>query len=78
MKKKIKELLKESIDVKNKLIECQLGEIEKLALAMLKTIKSGRKILLFGNGGSAADSLHIAAELVGRFKKERKAHFRQP
>jgi len=40
---------------------------------MLKTIKSGHKILLFGNGGSASDSLHIAAELVGRFKKERKA-----
>lgn len=73
MKKKIKELLKESVDVKNKLIECQLDEIEKLALAMLKTIKSGHKILLFGNGGSASDSLHIAAELVGRFKKERKA-----
>jgi len=40
---------------------------------MLKTIKSGHKILLFGNGGSAADSMHIAAELVGRFRKERKA-----
>ena len=73
MKKKIEELLKESIDVKNKLLETQVGEIEKLASAMLKTIKSGHRILLFGNGGSAADSLHIAAELVGRFHKERKA-----
>ncbi|MDO8603042.1 MAG: D-sedoheptulose 7-phosphate isomerase [Candidatus Omnitrophota bacterium] len=73
MKKKIVKLLKESIEVKNKLLESQIGEIEKLASAMLKTLKSGSKILLFGNGGSAADSMHIAAELVGRFKKERKA-----
>jgi D-sedoheptulose 7-phosphate isomerase len=73
MKKKIAELLKESIDVKNKMLESQVGEIEKLAKAMLETIKSGHKILLFGNGGSAADSMHIAAELVGRFRKERKA-----
>ena len=73
MKEKIAELLKESIDVKNKMLESQVDEIEKLAKAMLDTIKSGRKILLFGNGGSAADSMHIAAELVGRFRKERKA-----
>ncbi len=73
MKKKIVKLLKESIDVKNKVLENNVKEIEKLASAMLKTIKSGHKILLFGNGGSATDSMHIAAELVGRFKKERKA-----
>ena len=73
MKKKIAELIKEDIDVKNKLLESRVKEIEELAKTMLETIKSGRKILLFGNGGSAADSLHIAAELVGRFKKERKA-----
>lgn len=73
MKNKIIKLLKESIDVKNKLLESQVKEIEKLASEMLKTIKSGHKILLFGNGGSASDCLHIAAELVGRFRKERKA-----
>jgi D-sedoheptulose 7-phosphate isomerase len=73
MKKKIETLLKENIDVKNKLLEGHVAKIEELAKAMLKTIKSGHKILLFGNGGSAADSLHIAAELVGRFRKERKA-----
>jgi D-sedoheptulose 7-phosphate isomerase len=73
MKKKIACLIKEGIDVKNKLLEKQVGNIEKLAKAMLKTIKSGHKILLFGNGGSATDSMHIAAELVGRFRKERKA-----
>jgi len=73
MKKKIITLLKESIKVKEALLENNVKEIEKLASAMLKTIKSGHKILLFGNGGSAADSMHIAAELVGRFKKERRA-----
>ena len=39
----------------------------------LEALKNGKKILLLGNGGSAADSQHIAAELVGRFKKERTA-----
>ncbi|MFA5389355.1 MAG: D-sedoheptulose 7-phosphate isomerase [Candidatus Omnitrophota bacterium] len=74
MKKKIKTLLKESIDVKTRMLETKgVEDIETLAKAMLRTIKSGHKILLFGNGGSAADSLHIAAELVGRFRKERKA-----
>ncbi len=38
-----------------------------------ETIKKGGKILLFGNGGSAADAQHIAAELVGRYKKDREA-----
>ncbi len=73
MQKKIIKLLKESIEVKNKVLESNVKDIEKLASAMLETIKSGHKILLFGNGGSATDSLHVAAELVGRFKKERKA-----
>lgn len=47
--------------------------ISEGALLFTETLKSGNKILLCGNGGSAADSQHIAAELVGRFKKERKA-----
>lgn len=73
MKEKIEKLIKEDISVKNELVKTQLGAIETLAKMMLSTIKSGNKIILFGNGGSASDSLHIAAELVGRFRKERKA-----
>jgi D-sedoheptulose 7-phosphate isomerase len=46
--------------------------ISDVGIAMQNCIKSGGKILLMGNGGSAADSQHIAAEIVGRFKKERK------
>ncbi|MBC8473572.1 MAG: SIS domain-containing protein [Candidatus Omnitrophica bacterium] len=73
MKEKIQRLVNESIDVKKRVLETQLSEIENLARMMIATIKSGHKILIFGNGGSASDSLHIAAELVGRFQKERKA-----
>jgi len=42
------------------------------AQACIDTLKNGGKILLFGNGGSAADAQHIAAELTGRYKKERR------
>lgn len=46
--------------------------ISDVGIAMQNCIKNGGKILLMGNGGSAADSQHIAAEIVGRYKKERK------
>ncbi|MES2637547.1 MAG: D-sedoheptulose 7-phosphate isomerase [Pseudomonadota bacterium] len=46
--------------------------ISAVGIKMQDCIKSGGKILIMGNGGSAADSQHIAAEIVGRFKKERK------
>ena len=73
MKKKISKLLTEDIAVKNDLLETQVTAIESLAKMMISTVKSGGKILVFGNGGSASDSLHITAELVGRFRKERKS-----
>ena len=41
------------------------------AQAMAEALKAGRKLLAFGNGGSAADAQHLSAELVGRFQKER-------
>ena len=47
--------------------------IKAIAEAMSKTALAGGKILICGNGGSASDSQHIAGELVGRFKKERRA-----
>jgi len=46
--------------------------ISDVGIAMQDCIRNGGKILVMGNGGSAADSQHIAAEIVGRFKKERK------
>ena len=46
--------------------------IEIAAELCIDSLKKGNKILLFGNGGSAADAQHIAAEIVGRYKTERK------
>jgi D-sedoheptulose 7-phosphate isomerase len=47
--------------------------LSKAAMLMAQAIEKGGKILWMGNGGSAADSQHLAAELIGRFKEERKA-----
>lgn len=72
MKNIIKNLLKESIEIKNNLIENQLDSIEKITISIIDTLKKGKKLFIFGNGGSAADSQHMAAELIGRFKRDRK------
>ncbi|MFH1594187.1 MAG: D-sedoheptulose 7-phosphate isomerase [Candidatus Omnitrophota bacterium] len=74
MREKIKRLIEESRDAKRSLLseEC-LRSIEKSATRLVEALKSGHKVLVFGNGGSAADSQHMVGELVGRFKKERRA-----
>jgi D-sedoheptulose 7-phosphate isomerase len=63
----------ESADTKRAFIEENREKVHKVFLEIAKRIKEGNKILLCGNGGSAADCQHIAAELVGRFGMERKA-----
>lgn len=55
-----------------KVIETMNEPLEKASKLVVKTLNAGNKILLFGNGGSAADAQHIAAELTGRYKTERK------
>jgi D-sedoheptulose 7-phosphate isomerase len=50
-----------------------LATVNRAADALVKCLASGGKVLIAGNGGSAADAQHIAAELVGRYVKERKA-----
>jgi D-sedoheptulose 7-phosphate isomerase len=55
-----------------KAITVQQELLERIALAMVQTLGAGRKILWCGNGGSAADSQHLAAEIVGRFRRERR------
>jgi len=57
--------------VLNKTLEELYKEIEASGELIVSTLKSGNKILLFGNGGSAGDAQHIAAELTGRYKTER-------
>jgi len=73
MKKDIELYIKDSIKTKEGVLKDQIGNIENAANAIIESLRSGKKLLVFGNGGSAADSQHIAAELVGRFKMERKA-----
>lgn len=73
MKDKVIAGLKESIQVKEEILKEQVGVIVQIAESVAKAIREGGKAILFGNGGSAADAQHLAAELVGRFKRERKA-----
>ena len=49
------------------------SSVEKLAAKITHSFKNGGKLLVFGNGGSAADAQHMAAEFVGRYIKERRA-----
>ena len=63
---------KEHLKVGKDTMESISKAIEKAAKICIDSLKNGRKILIFGNGGSAADSQHIAAEIVGRYKVERK------
>ena len=70
---RVKKFLKQSGDLKYQVAETLSGEILKAAHTIRDCLSNGGKLLLMGNGGSAADSQHIAAELIGRFKKERKA-----
>ena len=74
MKAQIRSILRDSIAAKQKLDQKPLiASIEKTVQLMVACLKKGSKIILFGNGGSAADAQHIAAELIGRFTRERKA-----
>ncbi|NTV24283.1 MAG: D-glycero-beta-D-manno-heptose-7-phosphate kinase [Nanoarchaeota archaeon] len=68
----ISHYLKESIEVKQKVIEQQIEKIEKAAKLFIGAYKNKNKIIAFGNGGSASDAQHLVGELVGRFKIERK------
>lgn len=54
------------------LLENQSSTIGEIASLFIKSLEAGGKIIFIGNGGSAADAQHLAAELVGRFKKNRK------
>lgn len=64
--------IEESIKVKERILPL-VKDIIRIGEVMAGCLSQGNKILVAGNGGSAADAQHLAAELVGRFKKERKA-----
>ncbi len=68
----IKEQLLASASVLEEMSRSLTEEIKKAAGLIVEAIKGGGKLVLFGNGGSAADAQHIAAEIVGRFKSHRR------
>ena len=68
----IRRQLEESARVKRAFSDELIGRILQFAQRCAETLRSGGKIVFFGNGGSAADALHLAAELVVRLREERK------
>ena len=71
MKDVILRILEAGITTKRSCVEANVGHIIKAADMLTACLTAGGKILLFGNGGSAADAQHLAAEFVNRFQIER-------
>jgi len=71
MKEKILREFKESISVKEKFMESHCETVMEVSKAVAGCFNEGNKLILFGNGGSATDASHIAAEFINRFKRER-------
>ncbi len=73
MQNKIKEIISESISVKQHILqdEVLLNTVAQIADTIVKVFKNNGSVLLCGNGGSAADAQHLAAEFSGRFYKDR-------
>jgi len=68
----IQRRLRESAELKLRLGAAELEPLARLVDVTTKALANGHKLLVCGNGGSAADAQHIAAELVGRYQKERR------
>jgi D-sedoheptulose 7-phosphate isomerase len=73
LRRRIEDSLSESAFVKLLLLQREAGAIEAIARRLIRTLRAGRTVLIFGNGGSAADAQHIAAELEARFLRNRRA-----
>lgn len=71
MKDAILKAFADSAAVKQQFVQDHVDRIATVAGLLVTAFRTGRKVLLFGNGGSATDAAHIAAEFVGRYKKER-------
>jgi len=69
----IRELFATSARVKQVFLDENVAALERAIEVVAGALAGGRKLLLFGNGGSAADAQHIAAEFVGRFMRDRRA-----
>jgi len=73
MQAEIAKRLEESAQTKKAIARNQISTIESIVQFIITAYKAGGKVVLFGNGGSAADAQHIASELVGRFMINRRA-----
>jgi D-sedoheptulose 7-phosphate isomerase len=71
MIKRIQQIARESIATKRAFFDSHAGTVARAAEVLIETIRADGKILVFGNGGSAADAQHIAAELVNRLNYDR-------
>lgn len=69
----IRTVFRQSIDIKTEVLEQHTPAIIRVAEMVVCTLQSGNKLLVFGNGGSAADAQHVAGELVCRFLLDRAA-----
>lgn len=72
MKNAIEKEFQGHFEIIQKVMQTMQKPLEEASQLVVDTLKAGNKILLFGNGGSAADAQHIAAELTGRYKTERR------
>ncbi len=73
MTDQISAIVAASLEVKRRFFDVQATGVERAAQLIAEVFKANGKLLVFGNGGSAADAQHIAGELVNRFLQERKA-----
>lgn len=72
MKTTIQNEFKSHLETITKVLSSSSEKLEEISKLAVQTLKNGNKILFFGNGGSAADAQHLAAELTGRYKTERR------
>jgi D-sedoheptulose 7-phosphate isomerase len=71
LKTRFREAFTESIELKRRVLETQGPRVAAAAEMLVRVFRSGGRVLIFGNGGSAADAQHLAAEFVNRFQVER-------
>jgi D-sedoheptulose 7-phosphate isomerase len=71
VEKLVREIFDESVRVKENFLQDNLGLLIEVALVLSQVLRGGNKILFFGNGGSAADAQHLAAEFVNRYLVDR-------
>ncbi|MBM4123131.1 MAG: SIS domain-containing protein [Nitrospira sp.] len=72
MKERAIKAFEESAEVKRRFVREHADRIEQVVRLIARALRDGHKLLLFGNGGSATDASHLAAEFVGRYHKDRR------